>query len=507
MTELQKAIERHLGLTFSSEEVTYYQLLDVPIDSDNEAILKALKEAADKWNRSDRKSNPQGAKAVASMLKEAQSTLMHPDKRKEYDLRIGSIVGSKEREACAWDAPFDIAMRLPDYDIRDFGTPESLWSELVTATSLEPFLKDSRVPMVSASVQQVALGGAARSVGSLAGKQTAASPGTDRVALLKKKRQRQQLIMASGLIGVAFLFLGGASIYYYSNQLKLAEANAKSEAERPPAAANPTGADDPFLPGVAPNTNEPGKQTATRPSDFRSNLPSISRDMGGGTTDSAEGMSIEPSMQNGDGMRGAVAGMGADPAVMPDPQGGNVAMESQPMMADTKWSATMTKAREAIARADFEVFKEEIERALLLGKTQEQEAKYKRLDQLGQLYEIGVDAMKEARKSLRGAETLSVGNRKIAIVEVKEDALIVRQSGDNEMFAWNALPLGIALAVSKFTLSETDPTDVAARAVYLSFLPDKTPFHDKAIEGLWEACLGKGSIREDLPQALTDMYE
>lgn len=507
MTELQKAIEQHLGLTFTSEKITYYQLLDVPTDSDNEAILKALKDAADKWNRSDRKSNPQGAKTVALMLKEAQSTLMHPDKRKEYDLRIGSIVGSKEREGSAWDAPFDIAMSLPEYDIRDFGTPESLWSELVAVTSLEPFLKDERSRNVSASVQQVAFGGAARPVGSIAGKQTAASLGTDRVALLKKKRQRQQLIMASGLIGVALLFLGGASIYYFSNQLKLAEAKAKSEANRPAAVANPMGADDPFLPGIAPNANEPGKQTATRPSDFRSNLPSISSDMVGDTSNSAEGMPSEPSMQNDKGMRGSDAGMGADPAVMPDPQGGNKAMESQPMMADTKWSATMTKAREAIARADFAAFKEEIERASLLSKTQEQEAKYKRLDQLGQLYEIGVDAMKEARKSLRGAETLTVGNRKIAIVEVKEDALIVRQSGENETFAWNALPLGILLAISKFTLSDTDPTDVAARAVYLSFLPEKTPFHDKAIEGLWEACLGKGSIREDLPQALTDTYE
>jgi hypothetical protein len=63
------------------------------------------------------------------------------------------------------------------------------------------------------------------------------------------------------------------------------------------------------------------------------------------------------------------------------------------------------------------------------------------------------------------------------------------------------------MAVSNFTLSETDPTDIAARAVYLSLSQTQNAFQEKTIQSLWEKSLGKGSIRQDLPQALKDTYE
>jgi hypothetical protein len=197
----------------------------------------------------------------------------------------------------------------------------------------------------------------------------------------------------------------------------------------------------------------------------------------------------------------------ADAAMMSDDKDKEMMDQSESMTKDPKWTDAMNKARDAIKKADFETFKAEIEKALPLNKSNDQEDMYKRLDQVGQLYEIAVTAMKDARKSLRGTETLSVGAGKVNIVEVKEDGLIIRQEGNNKTFKWSELPAGIAIAVSNFTLSETDPTDVAARAVYLAISPNQNAFQEKTIQGLWEKSLGKGSIRSDLPQALKDIYE
>jgi hypothetical protein len=338
--------------------------------------------------------------------------------------------------------------------------------------------------------------------------------------MLRKKRQRQQVYIASGLVGTAFIFLGAAGVYFYNNQLKLAQAKAEAEAEgnNPKTPTNPSVAHDPFLPGIPPNEKEPGKQTAARPNDFRSNLPSIAKDSGAGMeTDGMASNEMESSgMMPPEGemptadekmTKESEKAMDSDTSMMSDDKDKEMMDQPESMTKDPKWTDAMNKARVAIKNADFETFKAEIEKALPLNKTNDQENMYKRLDQVGQLYEIAVTAMKDARKSLRGTETLSVGAGKVNIVEVKEDGLIIRKGGDNETHKWSELPPGIALAVSNFTLSETDPTDVAARAVYLSLSPNQNAFQEKTIQGLWEKSLGKGSIRSDLPQALKDTYE
>lgn len=506
MNELQKAIQKHLGVTLEGESVSYYQLLQVPPDANLETINRALKEAADKWNRSDRKSNPVEAKKVATLIKEAQSVLLDPQSRQAYDSSL----------PLAWDAPFDATMALPEYDIQDFGSIETRWAALVTAASIEPILRTSNTATVSLPTATISPSITSRTSPSNGAKSSAGAP-TDRVAMLRKKRQRQQIFIASGLIGAAFLFLGAAGAYYYNNQLKLAQAKAEADNPTPRPSPTPSGPHDPFLPGVLPNDKEPGKQTAARPSDFRSNLPSIGKDADQGTE--KEGMAnngmasadsmppVEKTPPKSEEMSKAPGTMMDSDLAMMTGEKEKEMMQPESATKDPAWTGAMNKAREAIKRADFESFKAEIERALPLNKTDDQENMYKRLDQVGQLYEIAVTAMKDARKSLRGTEAISVGTGKVNIVEVKEDGLIIRKDGQNVTHKWSELPPGLALSVSNFTLSETDPTDVAARAVYLSLSPNQNAFQEKTIQGLWEKSLGKGSIRSDLPQALKDVYE
>jgi hypothetical protein len=153
--------------------------------------------------------------------------------------------------------------------------------------------------------------------------------------------------------------------------------------------------------------------------------------------------------------------------------------------------------------------------ASLLDKAVTKEGKEQtlRLDQAGQLYRIYVDSFEEAKRKAKGASTLKVGAAEVSIVEATAEKLVVRAQGQNKTYMWDKLPLGIAAALSDLGLSESEPVDVAARAIYFSV----TPYYQeearannlisKRIDGWFERSAGKGSVRADLKQFLTDKYE
>jgi hypothetical protein len=172
-----------------------------------------------------------------------------------------------------------------------------------------------------------------------------------------------------------------------------------------------------------------------------------------------------------------------------------------------QWAKAMTEGKAALQKLDFDAFGNSMQSALALSMGDDQTAKQKRLDQFGQLYQIAIDAMKEARTKTRGTDVITVGKNRISIVEVKSESVIVRVSGESKTYLWSEVPMGIALGFLDLTLSNTDPTDLAARAVYLSFSAAKTDLHAKRIEEFFSKSIGKGDIRQDLPQALTDTYE
>ncbi len=495
MTDIRRAIQKHLGITVEGESVSYYQLLGVPVDAKVELINSALKVAVDRWNQSDRKSDPEAAKKVATMIKEAQSILLSDDKRRAYDaalqaaqtkLRDTELAASRQsnrtiqsnelhstsskttesstavmekvndwEDSIAWNAPFDASIALPEYDVRDFGTSESRWTALVSATSIDAFLKSNEA--TASAIPSTVTPPLMPRPSSMPAKSNATGSSVDRAALLRKKRQRQQIILASGLVGTAFLFLAAAGVYYFTNQQRLAQAKLEAEKDTPAPTPDASGTNDPFLPGIAPNTKDPSKPSANRPSEIRSSLPSIAKDTG----PDLEGDGMKPNGMDPQGNvppmndmpakddmpaketdmnNGSESNMENDSNMMSDDKDKEMMIQPESMAKDPKWTEAMNKARAAIKKADFEAFKTEIEKALPLSKSTEQDDMYKRLDQLGQLHEIAVTAMRDARKSLRGTETLTVSNIKVNIVEVKEDGLIVRKEGDNITHAWNELP-------------------------------------------------------------------
>jgi curved DNA-binding protein CbpA len=525
MDHLTHLIQRFLGRAISSESLNHYSLLGIEPDASVEQIKSALRTAAAAWNASDTRSSPQDAQQVAQLLKQAQSTLLDVNKRRIYD---ESILEAANRFKDARSDLESEPMVLPEGDpltafdptafrpLRTpskFGDPESRWRAL-EATVFAGEDPNRLAPTASVSLDQSSF---ARTSPETNGQRQGDNPQSAamRIKQLRKKRQRNQSLILGGILLAAVTFLGFASIRFFLNRQNLADAK-KTDV------SSTKTLDTAVLDGKN-NVSTDSKSESKSP--VRSNLPSVSKENeevntnGFGETippTSDIAMNMQPVEQktaptettplpiNKESMaeeKNAMPEKPTTPAAMPEP----VVMPD--MKTLLQWQKAMNEGKAALQNLDFDTFGKSMEQASMISVGDEQTAKQKRLDQFGQLYRIAIEAMKEARSKTRGADVITVGKNRISIVEVKTDSVIVRVSGESKTYLWSEVPMGIALGFLDLTLSDTDPTDLAARAVYLSFSSAKTDLYDKRIKEFFEKSLGKGDIRQDLPQALTDSYE
>jgi curved DNA-binding protein CbpA len=510
MSEILQAIEFHLGRKIQGQDWNYYSLLGLEPTSTLEEIKAGLKASAAAWNASDRKTNPARAQKVAQILREAQATLLDAEKRDAYNQQWRT---ASELEFLALDpmATFDPS-QLPAQDFTvPWQEPEARYAGLVAVMAPvhrgAELLRTTRVAnspaLPSLSVGTIPMGSAGANPGAGPGSSNAAA----RIQAMKRKRQRNQIITVSAILVAATGFLSYAAFQFAASQKRLAKQEAPQnvvptelqrefeegrkeqatkQADQPPVAS-----DLPTLPvgepPDAPSDNAPPNDMPELPSPFDIKPMQLPADLA-----KPAGTFALPDL---DMPKSNV------PETPPPDAPGRDAMKNE------KWIAAMKSGREALAKTDFTAFAKAMEAAVQIPMTPEMEAKQKRLDQVGQLYQMAVDAMREARSKTRGTEEITVGKNLVNIVEVTDEAIVVRVAGKNERFNWNQLPLGLALAMSDLTLSDREPTDLAARAVYLSLAPNKTGLYDKKIKEFFDKSLGKGEIRSDLPQVFTDSYE
>ena len=545
----QEAIERHLGISIHQDPILHYDLLGISPDASSTDIKNALKAAAARWNASDRKSNPESALLVANLLKQAQSDLLDQNSRAQYDQSILALTAATtlpSQGSVDLFRAFEPA-ETPDSNdastkLLSFGQPEERWKELkhfipqlTDASAEDNFLAQARGSTAPPSFSPSTALPSHRPNSN--GTQPTKSKELLRIEQLQRARKVKNRLYLSGIFAVAFLFLAfaGAKFWWNRQQVlrnaELAKANIDPVSSGLKAIAKNT---DPVLDPPAdrqnakPNTDKPNtdKPNTEKNAPIQSGLPTLSQD----SNDSANanlGLGMSLGTENGMGNEPTPPAMTMPPAApepsAPEPNAPAPAvptmsetpaspetapMNEMPSMASMKdWNKAMKEARAAIDQLDFEKFHKQMEIAIPLSKTDELIAKQSRLDQLGQLYEIFINSMKDAKKKLRATEVLTVGKRKITIVETTEKELIIRVDGKNEKYAWDKMPLGIALALADLTLNDVGTTDLAARAVFCSLSPTKNELHEKRAKEFFEKSVGKGEIRPDLPQALTDSYE
>lgn len=531
MDNLIQSIQRYLGRSVSNDSLNHYTLLGIECDASTDQIKSALRAAAAAWNSADTRSSPQDAQQVAQLLKQAQATLLDANKRTLYDKSIFAIasknidsdlgINMRALEFPVGDplSPFDPVAFRPMRSPSRFGDPASRWKEL-EATVFAGEDPNALPSMDSRAMMDVANDTSTQSPFSKVSTQSNVIPNRDNqqnasaiINQLRRKRQRNQSLVLGGILLAAVAFLGFASIRFFINQQNVADNKEIDSNKTKPSDIRPR----------EEKNEESIEAIAESKAPMRSNLPRVNKETESNGGDGFDGTPL--SMSDGAAMSIKATTPNAVPPVDPmstetmkpsvDAPSSPQSMSTTPAMPETmpdpknvaQWAKAMTEGKAALQKLDFDTFEKSMESALALSMGDSQTAKQKRLDQFGQLYRIAIDAMKEARTKTRGADVITVGKSRVSIVEVKSDSVVVRVSGENKTYLWSEVPMGIAFGLLDLTLSTTEPTDLAARAVYLSFSTAKTDLHGKKIEELFSKSLGKGDIRSDLPQALTDTYE
>lgn len=517
MNELA-AVKKFLRVRVHGDQLNHYTLLGLTRNAGQNEIKQALRAAVTAWNNSDTKSDPESAQYVAKLIKQAQAVLLNDSMKRKYDESLDFEESSKHVSFFPRAdplAPFDPNECLVSAGLgtsaTSYGSASERWSEL-----------SRRIPMLTQTSfaqpfpQSVQL---ERPVDTV-------STNSSRIVQLKRNRQLKRRLMVGGFVAIAIVFLGFAGLKFLWNRQAFAKKLESSALEPGPSNA-------PSKPMGSPKTIGGRNAPKATPSDPVFVLPTLSKDETstgvniGITAESSLGNTPAPDMKPFEPMKPVepmkpeipVTPTTAQPAKNAPEQPAPTApvpmkpTQNAPMVpaptagSNAEWVAAMVKGKEALNMADFTTFHKQMELALALSSNDELVAKHARLDQLGQLYEIFIKSMREAKSKMRGAETLTVGKNLVSIVEIKDDILIVRIKGESQRFAWDRLPPGIAMAIADLTLSDSEPTDIAARAVYFSLSPTRNDLFAKRVTDWFAKSVGKGTIRKDLVQALTDTYE
>jgi len=521
MTKLTLAIEKHLLRRIAEHDLNHYRLLGLSTNANADEIKRALKTTAAAWNASDTKSNPESAQLVAKLLKQAQTTLLNPASKIEYDKHLAaeSLVAANiffpdenpfesfDPAACLAGAALANANEIWAHSP---GNGPLRWRELqrvipslceldllptpsTAKTLAHPLFPSSPSPAIEPSQ-------ASNREASLA-----------RIVQLKRARRNKQRLVLTGLFAIAMLFLGYSGLRFVLNLRQVAQQSAP---------AQPTS--DPIPPNLA---SSPKPSNATNNSKGRSDqgsqvvssgLPSLNKETSAPVETPPD---VTPNMPDMPATSPPVPTPMPDtpPVVTPPPVTPQPVTppdmpapvpETNPNAMSTKnWALAMKKSREALDAANFANFHQQMEIALPLSLNDEMLAKRARLDQLGQLYEIFIQSLEEGKTKLGGTQVLTVGKNKFNIVDISSSELTIRIQGKNEKYAWDRLPPGIALAIADLTLSLESPIDIAARAVYFSLSPTRNDIFDKKVKAWFDQSVGQGKVREDLQMALTDQYE
>jgi len=523
MTAHLRALEKHLGIRLNEADLNHYSLLALEPNAKGEDIKHALRQAAARWNASDPKSNPESAQIVAKLLKQAQQVLLDSEKKHAYDLQLGSgatkkvkpvPIEAKELQAVGQSKVLSLFPNEDPYQpfaaeawkraasadpmARSYGSIAERWNALVhripaiaIPSTATPAMATSAMAPSSVAPSSVAPSSVAKQTTfefGPAASNRSASKGSAAQAIerLRKKRKQSQQLTLAGIASLAVLLLGFSSYRFFISRQPITQkptqilSNGQTISEPLPNSSSET------LRGQnKPITLAPGRS---------SGLPTLSRNDSDSELAQSTVADESPIESNQ-----PLAPMNM---ALPIPK-----PEMNPAASKSEWTTTMKKAKAAIEKADFPEFHEQIKNASALSTNDALSAKHARLDQLGQLYEIFVQSLREAKSKLRASESIPLGSSSLSVVEVTETELIVRVAGKNERYSLDRLPLGIAMALAKLSLSESEPIDVAARAVYCSLSPARNELFEKRAKELFEQSVGKGQVRKDLLQAFSDVYE
>jgi len=192
----------------------------------------------------------------------------------------------------------------------------------------------------------------------------------------------------------------------------------------------------------------------------------------------------------------------ADPKPEPKPP----ASLSAPELASLKMS--LKNARQALFDRDFKRSTAELKKADMLVKFPAQLAAVERLQQL-QLYAQAFEMqLRQAIQGLEGGSEIKISNTTVlAVVEVKQDSLILRVAGRNRTYLIDELQPTIAVAIIKQSYDLNAASTWAMLGAYVGTL--STTDEDKLAKATeyWQDAINRGAKLTELTKILKDDYD
>ncbi len=358
---------------------------------------------------------------------------------------------------------------------------------------------------------------------------------------IRRKQKSQQRLMLAGVLGGALVLVGVSGFFFYKNYTDKQERIAMAEKDKeriqaelgkhfnaPPAPAPGEFSEDGEMDGdnggaqmngakprKASDRRAIGKNRRKDELTIRNTNDQSSNDVGALPAMQGENNSTAPNNTNAEMPNMTDVPTSTNEPMKPvKPEMAKDAemeeMADKPMAAVARpvWAATMNAARTAMLNRDFERFNKEIEIALeQSGDDSEMLDKQKRLDRLGQVYQMGKEAFDKGFASLTSVRDLPYGNSsKAIVVEVTKDTLVLRIGGTNQRFPTDKLPMGIVVAIAELNLGKT-PTELAIRGAIYQLHANSTDDHKKRALDYYSKAAAADPTFQGLERVLTDKYE
>lgn len=509
MADVGSLVKKYLDPSRASKRWSLYSVLGIEeLLDDRTMIAVAVDAAINQLKAADRTTDPESFEQIVKIVRQARATLLDDEKKAAYDKQLKALLqkvnsGPSEQTPSRSDlvrlqsvlpsgdptAPFSMSeyLQQPSVELQQETAAERLFAVMELArqsVAPAPVVASVKPNGTALPPPTNGLPGAARGGSNAASKQLQAQ--------IRRNRERKNMIASSVVLGVATVFIGASVWYYFNNRPPASETLANNQ--RPG-----------FVDGSAGNQStgmETNTGDASSPGKKRMNLGVASSDQAGpvgelpkmsfGTeTDmprpAGDNPETNPAPSNAAADMPMASMATADKPTMEKPPVAAPMVEAPPAPPTPdqlkKWSEAMNAARDAMVSRDFSQFHSNIEKALALPHDDAQADKLKRLDFFGQLFEKGMNILKQELAKRKGGEELSIGSTiKLAVIESKEQELIVREAGKNKTYKHDELPMGIVMGLVNLDLTDA-PIDEAIRGtLYLIAPQSKAPTKGQAFK-------------------------
>ncbi|MHB0959865.1 MAG: hypothetical protein ACYC0X_29935 [Pirellulaceae bacterium] len=170
----------------------------------------------------------------------------------------------------------------------------------------------------------------------------------------------------------------------------------------------------------------------------------------------------------------------------------------------------LQQSRSALADREFRAADQALEQARGLTRTDEQKALVERLQQLSRWAERFWNGVWATAHTLRAGQELQIGSEDlltVVVVETSRDSITIRNQGRNMPYSLSDLPAGLALAIARQSMNETDPETYVLFGAGLVTAKDVKLLHIQEARRYWKAAAESGAEVADLQAVLADSYE